>query len=73
MDMIMLMPEFMGTKEWAEYSCDYFDSECAHSFAEYGYGLKKGAPEWLIKAVEEDAEKDRKIREIEKREGINII
>jgi transposase-like protein len=71
---MLMMPEFEKTKEWKEYECDYLDEECFYSFGDdYGGGLKKGAPEWLVKAVEEYAEKLRRIREIEEREGVNII
>ena len=73
MGKILLSPEFMKTKEWEEYGCDYLDTECYHSFSGYGMGLKKGAPEWLIKAVKDHAKKLRKIDAEEKRTGKSII
>ena len=71
---MIMMPEFEKTKEWKEYKCDDDSPECAYTFGdEYAMGLKKGAPDWLVKAVEEYAEKLRRIREIEEREGVNIF
>jgi hypothetical protein len=69
-----MKPEFMRTKEWEEYHCDYLDEECFYSFGDnYGGGLKKGAPEWLVKAMEEDAERIRRLIAEEERTGIRVI
>ena len=40
----MMEPEFMRTKEWGE-----FEDKASDDWL----GLKPGAPEWLVKAVEE--------------------